>query len=102
MSDFATVVSALELVVGNTRAVEILKAVETDNSALIADNLALTNKCTALEAALAKSQADAMNLVTAIQAVRADAADGVLDNPIPDPVVVDPVVDPTPAPAPSI
>lgn len=98
MSDFATVVSALELVVGNTRAVEILKAVETDNAALLADNLALTNKCAALEAALAKSQADAMNLVTAIQAVRADAADGVLDNPIPDPVV-DPVA---PAPAPSI
>jgi hypothetical protein len=98
MSDFSTVVAALELVVGQTKAVEILKGMEADNSRLADELAALTNKSLALEAALVRSQARAMELATAIQAVREDAADGVLDNPVPDPIP-DPlpvVVDPTP------
>jgi hypothetical protein len=93
MSDFSTVVAALELVVGQTKAVEILKGMEAENSKLAEDLSALTNKSLALEAALVRSQARAMELATAIQAVREDAADGVLDNPVPDPI---PPVDPTP------
>jgi hypothetical protein len=97
MPAFNVVVDAMALLFGETQAVQILRGVEADYDAVAAERDALENRATALEAALARSQSEAAALVNMITQVREDAADGVLDNPIPDPV---PAPEPEPVPAP--
>lgn len=91
MSDYATVVAAMELLFGETKAVQILKGWNGDFDAVVTERDAAVNRATALEEALARSQAAAASLASIIEKVREDAADGVLDNPVPTP-------DPEPAP----
>jgi hypothetical protein len=93
MSAYNVVVDAMALLFGETQAVQILRGVEADYDTVVAERDAAVNRATALEAALARSQAEAASLVAMITRVREDAADGVLDEPVPDPV-------PAPEPAP--
>jgi hypothetical protein len=95
MSAYNVVVDAMALMFGETQAVQILRGVEADYDAVVADRDAATNRAAALEAALARSQAEAASLVAMITRVREDAADGVLDEPIPEPTP-----EPAPEPAP--
>lgn len=97
MAAFNVVVDAMALMFGETQAVQILRGVEADYNEVAAERDALENRATALEAALARSQAEAAALVAMITRVREDAADGVLDEPVPDPV---PAPEPEPVPAP--
>lgn len=97
MSVYTTIIDSMELLFGDSKAIQILRGWEAEFDAVIVDRDAAVNRATALEAALARSQAEAAALVSMITRVREDAADGVLDNPIPDPVP-EPVAPVDPAP----
>lgn len=79
-------VAALEAVLGPTDAVNAVADMESALIAAKAERDAAVNRANALEEALARSQAAAASLADIIAKVRDDAADGVLDNPIPSDV----------------
>ena len=101
MYTYNDIVVALAMVLGDTPVVQAVKGWEAEFSALLVERDAAVNRAAALGEALMRSEAFATDLVNTISKVREDAADGILDNPIPEviePVVVaEPVVDPDPA-----
>lgn len=88
MSDtIAKTIDALRWLAGDSEAVVALEALDEEVAAVVAERDAAVNRGKALEEALARSQAAAAALTDIISKVREDAADGVLDNPVPEPAV---------------
>lgn len=84
MTDLAKTIDALRWLAGESEAVAALEALDENVAAVVAERDAAVNRATALEEALARSQSAAAALTAIITKVREDAADGVLDNPVPD------------------
>jgi len=84
LTDIQKTADALRWLAGDSDAVKALEAVAVDVAAVAAERDAAVNRSKALEEALSRSQAAAASLATIIAQVREDAADGVLDNPVPE------------------